>query len=56
MNNPDFPLWESLNTSFRNETELAQWAYQQLDPFFIIHREIRGTHCTGRRLRIDAIL
>jgi hypothetical protein len=56
MNNPEFPVWQSLNTSFRNETELAQWAYDQLDPFFVIHREIWGTHCTDRRLRIDAIL
>jgi hypothetical protein len=56
MSTPDSPLWQRLGTAFHSEAELAEWVYQQLDPYFVIHCEVRGTHCTKRRMRIDAVL
>lgn len=56
MSNPGHPIWQAPARPFGNEAELADWACGELDPFFEIRRQIQGTHCTGRRLRIDAIL
>lgn len=50
------PLWEPVTTAFGSETELAEWALGQLDPYFTIHPQVQGVHCSGRRMRIDAIL
>lgn len=38
------------------EAALAQQALAALEPHFRIHPEVWGTHPTGKRLRIDAIL
>src|SRR5258708_4961877 len=56
MSSPGFPLWQPLNTAFRSEAALAEWVYQELEPYFVVHRQVRGTHCTGHRLQIDAVL
>lgn len=41
---------------FANEAGLADWVLSRLDPWFIVEREVVGSHCAGRRLRIDAVL
>ena len=45
----DFPV-------FPSEDDLATWVLAQLDPHFRAEREVAGHHCSGKRLRIDAIL
>lgn len=50
------PPWESLGRTFHSEAEFATWVYGQLDPYFVIHREVEGISCMGRRMRIDAVL
>lgn len=42
--------------NFPTEDDLAMWVLDQLAPSFHIEREVWGTHCTGQRLRIDAVL
>jgi hypothetical protein len=42
--------------SFASEAELAQRVLDRLAPWFDIETEVRGTHCSGRTLRIDAML
>jgi hypothetical protein len=56
MSTPEFPLWAQIGTEFHSEADPAEWVCQQLDPFFMIRRQVRGAHCSGRRLRIDAIM
>ncbi|OHV29065.1 hypothetical protein BBK14_34190 [Parafrankia soli] len=41
---------------FPNEAALVEWALDQLDPWFVADREVPGTHCSNRRLRLDAVL
>jgi hypothetical protein len=41
---------------FDSEEELANRALAVLDQHFLIEREVSGRHCSGRSLRIDAIL
>jgi hypothetical protein len=41
---------------FSSEQELADRVVKRLEPWFVVQREVRGTHCTGRRLRIDAMI
>ena len=41
---------------FTSEEQLADHVLGELDPYFHIQREVWGTHCSGRRLRIDAVL
>jgi hypothetical protein len=41
---------------FRDEADLAERAIACLAPYFHVQREVQGTHFSGRRLRIDAIL
>jgi hypothetical protein len=50
------PPWRSLGRTFRNEAEFATWVFGQLDPYFVIRREVEGTSCLGSRMRIDAVL
>ncbi|MEV4604903.1 hypothetical protein AB0K15_47115 [Amycolatopsis sp. NPDC049253] len=38
-----------------SERELADSVLGRLSPWFDYQREVRGTHCGGRRLRIDAV-
>lgn len=38
------------------ESEIAERVLSALDPHFEARREVCGTHCSGRRLRIDAVL
>jgi hypothetical protein len=40
----------------RTEAELTTWVLGELAESFHIEREIRGSHCSGRKLRIDAVL
>ncbi|GAA1579578.1 hypothetical protein GCM10009789_36660 [Kribbella sancticallisti] len=47
----EFPL-----DTFGSEAELAQRVLDRLAPWFLIETEVRGTHCSGRNLRIDAVL
>lgn len=56
MSEPAFPLWQPPARKFRNEEDLTEWACTQLSPFFAIQRQVRGTHCTGHGMRVDAIL
>jgi hypothetical protein len=56
MSSSGFPLWQPLSTAFRSEAALAEWVYQELEPYFVVHRQVGGTHCTGHRLRIDAVM
>lgn len=39
-----------------NERDLANRYLARLNQSFTVEREIRGTHCTGERLRIDAVI
>jgi hypothetical protein len=41
---------------YKTESDLADDVLAALDPWFHYKREVRGTHCTGRRLRLDAVL
>jgi hypothetical protein len=41
---------------FRSEAELAQSVLNELRPWFDVETEVRGTHCTGRSMRLDAVL
>ena len=38
------------------ESEIAERVLSALSPHFEARREVFGTHCSGRRLRIDAVL
>ena len=44
------------NWKHRSEADLADAALTELDPYFTADREIWGTHCSGRRLRLDAVM
>jgi hypothetical protein len=48
--------WLRSAVSFPNEAELANHVLAELDEFFMIEREVHGAHCSGRRLRLDAVL
>ncbi len=39
-----------------NETELSTSLLRRLDPHFHVHREVHGTHFSGKSLRIDAVV
>jgi hypothetical protein len=39
-----------------DEKDLADRVLAKLSPFFEIEREVRGEHCSGKRVRLDAIL
>ncbi|MEV0197395.1 hypothetical protein [Nonomuraea sp. NPDC050691] len=41
---------------FTSEQELAARVLERLEPWFVIGREVVGRHCSGARLRIDAML
>ncbi|MET8384284.1 hypothetical protein ABZV14_14915 [Streptosporangium canum] len=41
---------------FATERELADRVLERLEPWFVVRREVYGTHCFGARLRIDAML
>jgi hypothetical protein len=57
MNFPEPPLWETIGNTFASEADLAEWVYRELGPYFIVHRQVEGTYCSGRRrMRIDAVL
>ncbi|MQA06401.1 MAG: hypothetical protein GEV07_28005 [Streptosporangiales bacterium] len=43
-------------TAFSSEREMADRVLARLPPWFTIQREVTGQHCSGRRLRIDAII
>jgi len=43
-------------TDFTSERQLADRVLARLEPWFIIEREVRGTHCCGSQMRIDAII
>lgn len=47
---------ELLLTHLGSEAELASRVLERLDPSFTIAREVTGTHCSGKRLRVDAII
>lgn len=44
------------NWKHRTEADLASAALSELDPYFTADREVWGTHCSGKRLRLDAVL
>jgi hypothetical protein len=44
------------NWKHRTEADLASAALVELDPYFTADREVWGTHCSGKRLRLDAVL
>lgn len=44
------------NWKHRTEADLASVALAELDSYFTAEREVWGTHCTGARLRLDAVL
>lgn len=48
--------WEIPLVDFASERDLADRVLARLAPWFFIDREISGLHCSGRRLRIDAML
>jgi hypothetical protein len=39
-----------------SEDELATRILARLEPHFHAEREVRGRHCTGKRMRLDAVL
>ncbi|ADD40178.1 hypothetical protein [Stackebrandtia nassauensis] len=41
---------------FASEKALADRVLARLEPWFVIDREVRGTHCCGKHLRVDAML
>ncbi|WP_204289144.1 hypothetical protein [Microbispora amethystogenes] len=41
---------------FSSEKELADRVLERLEPWFWVDQEVSGTHCTGVRLRIDAMI
>jgi hypothetical protein len=41
---------------FSSERELADRVLERLEPWFWVDQEVFGTHCTGARLRIDAMI
>ncbi|HEY9474690.1 MAG TPA: hypothetical protein VIS06_12675 [Mycobacteriales bacterium] len=41
---------------FNSERELADRVLARLDPWFVVDREVHGVHCSGRRMRLDAML
>lgn len=43
-------------TEFDSEREMTDRVLARLEPWFEIKREVSGIHCSGRRLRIDAII
>lgn len=44
------------NWKHRSETDLASTALSELSRYFTVEREVRGAHCSGRQLRLDAVL
>ena len=44
------------NWKHRSEADLAGAALGELDPYFTAEPEVLGTHCSGKRLRLDAVL
>lgn len=44
------------NWKHRTEADLVGAALAELDPHFTADREVWGTHCSGKRLRLDAVL
>jgi hypothetical protein len=44
------------NWKYRSEADLASAALGELGRYFTADREVRGVHCTGKRLRLDAVL
>ncbi|MCX4632863.1 NUDIX domain-containing protein [Streptomyces sp. NBC_01443] len=40
---------------FSSEREFADAVLERLDPHFHIEREVTGTHCSGKPMRIDAL-
>jgi hypothetical protein len=48
--------WISLRGRFGTEAELASLVLADLAEVFTIQREVPGIHCSGKRLRLDAVL
>lgn len=44
------------NWKHHTERDLTRAALAALDPYFTADREVRGVHCSGKRLRLDAVL
>lgn len=42
--------------NFEGEDDLASRVLDRLRPHFVVAREVWGTHCSGRRVRIDAVI
>lgn len=40
----------------KNENQLSEWMAEELEYYFNVQREVTGTHCSGRRMRIDLLL
>lgn len=49
---PRLPLPEHLRT----ELDRRDWVLEQLSQWFDFELEVPGTHCSGQRLRLDAVL
>lgn len=43
-------------TGHKNEADLARRVLARLAPWFHIEEQVPGTHCSGKNLRIDAII
>ncbi|WP_392750523.1 hypothetical protein [Streptomyces sp. LN590] len=43
-------------SGYPNEAALSARVLQRLKPFFSIEEEVMGAHCSGKQLRIDAIV
>lgn len=48
--------WIPLECRFGTEGDLAAATLATLRPHFTVEREVEGVHCSGQRLRLDAVL
>lgn len=56
VGSPTRRLREAPVPRFEDEAALSACALALLEPYFVAETEVYGTHASGRRLRIDAIL
>lgn len=49
-------LWNTEHREVRLELEVSDELLIKLGRFFHIHQEVHGTHYSGKRVRIDAVL
>lgn len=47
---------ELLLAEFATEADLAERVIERLEPWFWVEREVVGQHCSGRSLRVDAVI